>query len=90
MLIWSVMMGMYVFFLNGFRSNKDMDWKYLVLFVAFVCALIPIFGIWEESLWLIIPSMILAFGIGISEVYDSDLPKIFMRALTQKSHYGSV
>ena len=80
-LIWSVMMGMYVFFLNGFRSNKDMDWKYLVLFVAFVCALIPIFGIWEESLWLIIPSMILAFGIGISEVYDSDLPKVLTLAL---------
>ncbi|MCX2717850.1 FUSC family protein [Helicobacter sp. MIT 21-1697] len=80
-LIWSVMMAMYVFFLNGFRSNKDMDWKYLVLFVGFVCALIPIFGIWEESLWLIIPSMILAFGIGISEVYDSDLPKVLTLAL---------
>ncbi|WP_304366371.1 FUSC family protein [uncultured Helicobacter sp.] len=80
-LIWAVMMAMYVFFLNGFKSNKDMDWKYLVLFVLFVCGLIPIFGIWEDSLWLILPSMLLAFSIGISEVYDSDLPKVLTLAL---------
>lgn len=80
-LIWSVMMAMYVFFLNGFKSNKDMDWKYLVLFVAFVCTLIPIFGILDESLWLILLSSILAFSIGVSEVYDSDLPKVLNLAL---------
>lgn len=80
-MIWAVMMAMYVFFLNGFTSNKDMDWQYLVLFVLFVCALIPIFGVWEESLWLIIPSMLLAFGIGIGEVYDNDLPKVLTLAL---------
>ena len=80
-LIWSVMMAMYVFFLNGFKSNKDMDWKYLVLFVAFVCTLIPIFGILDESLWLILLSSILAFSIGVSEVYDSDLPKVLNFAL---------
>ncbi|RDU60172.1 FUSC family protein [Helicobacter marmotae] len=80
-LIWSVMMSMYIFFLNGFKSNKDMDWKYLVLFVLFVCALIPIFGTWEESVWLTLPSMLLAFSIGISEVYDSDLPKVLTLAL---------
>lgn len=75
-LIWAVMMAMYVFFLNGFKSNKDMDWKYLVLFVSFVCGLIPIFGILDESLWLILLSSFLAFSIGVSEVYDSDLPKV--------------
>ena len=80
-LIWSVMMAMYVFFLNGFKSNKDMDWKYLVLFVAFVCTLIPIFGILDESLWLILLSSVLAFSIGVSEVYDSDLPKVLNLAL---------
>ncbi|CAM3469636.1 FUSC family protein [Helicobacter labetoulli] len=80
-LIWSVMMAMYVFFLNGFKSNKDMDWKYLVLFVAFVCTLIPTFGIFDESLWLILLSSILAFSIGVSEVYDSDLPKVLNLAL---------
>ncbi len=80
-MIWAVMMAMYVFFLNGFTSNKDMDWQYLVLFVIFVCALIPVFGLWEESLWLIIPSMLLAFGIGIGEVYDNDLPKVLTLAL---------
>ena len=75
-LIWAVMMAMYVFFLNGFKSNKDMDWKYLVLFVGFVCGLIPIFGILDESLWLILLSSFFAFSIGVSEVYDSDLPKV--------------
>lgn len=80
-LIWAVMMAMYVFFLNGFKSNKDMDLSYLVLFVCFVCTLIPIFTLWEDSLWLIFPSMLLAFGIGISEVYDSDLPKVLTLAL---------
>lgn len=80
-LIWAVMMAIYVFFLNGFKSNKDMDWKYLVLFVSFVCALIPIFGILDESLWLILLSSFLAFSIGVSEVYDSDLPKVLNLAL---------
>lgn len=79
--IWSVMMAMYVFFLNGFKSSKDMDWQYLVLFVVFVCALIPLFARLEGSLWLIIPSMMLAFSIGISKVYDSDLPKVLTMAL---------
>lgn len=58
-----------------------MDWTYLVLFVLFVCALVPIFGRWDESVWLIFPAMCLAFGIGVSEVYDSDLPKVLTLAL---------
>lgn len=80
-LIWSVMVAIYVFFLNGFKSNRDMDWKYLILFVLFVCALIPLFGAWEESLWLTLPAMLIAFGIGFSEVYDSDLPKVLTLVL---------
>ena len=48
-LIWAVMMAMYVFFLNGFKSNKDMDWKYLVLFVGFVCGLMPMRPIWKAE-----------------------------------------
>lgn len=80
-LIWSVLMAIHVFFLNGFRSNKDMDWKYLVLFVLFVCALIPLFGNWDDSLWLVLPSMLIAFCIGASEAYDNDLPKVITLAL---------
>lgn len=80
-LIWAVMMAMYVFFLNGFKSNRDMDWKYLILFVLFVCGLIPLFGIWDNSLWLTLPAMLIAFGIGFSEVVDSDLPKVLTLAL---------
>nr|QGT50030.1 hypothetical protein Helico4rc_1500 [uncultured Helicobacter sp.] len=79
--IWSVMMAMYIFFLNGFSSNKDMDGKYLVLFVVCVCAMIPLFSIWEGSLWLILPTMCLAFLIGISSLYNNDLPKIITMTL---------
>ena len=49
-LIWAVMMAMYVFFLNGFKSNRDMDWKYLILFVLFVCGLRAIITLANHNL----------------------------------------